>query len=168
MTPVPSTGANRGGSSVAAPRDARVHFRRLVGQTESASRGRRPLIVERQAVRAIVLTPDQEVLLLRIRAPEGGDWFWITPGGGLESGESAEAGLRRELGEELGLERFVMGPLVWRRQHTFSWAGKRILQREQYYVVHAARFGPRMSDVIEAKVLDRFHWWSVNELARAT
>jgi hypothetical protein len=58
--------------------------------------------------------------------------------------------------------------LVWRQQHTFSWAGKRICQREQYYIVHTTRFDPRMSDAIEAKVLDRFHWWSLTELARAT
>ena len=82
------------------------------------------VIIERNAVRAIVLTPEPKVLLMRIRAPEGGDWFWITPGGGLEAGETEEAGLRRELKEELGLERFEVGPLVWRRQHTFNWGGR--------------------------------------------
>ena len=70
------------------------------------------MIIERDAIRAIVLTPEREVLLMRIRAPEGGDWFWITPGGGLEPGESVEAGLRREMKEELGLEGFHIGPLV--------------------------------------------------------
>lgn len=125
------------------------------------------MIIERDAIRAIVLTPGHEVLLMRIRAPEGGDWFWITPGGGLEPGESVEAGLRREMKEELGLERFDIGPLVWRRQHTFDWGGRRILQRERYHVVHVPRFDPRMSDPIEVRVLDRFRWWSANELAQA-
>jgi 8-oxo-dGTP pyrophosphatase MutT (NUDIX family) len=125
------------------------------------------LIIEREAIRAILLTPQREVLLLRIRPPEGGDWFWITPGGGLESGETIEAGLRRELLEELGLEQFVIGPLVWLRQHTFNWAEKRICQHERYYILHVARFEPRMSDATEAKSLGRFHWWPVTELARA-
>lgn len=125
------------------------------------------MIIERESIRAILLTPDQEVLLLRIRPPEGGDGFWITPGGGLEPGETAEAGLRRELREELGLEHFAIGPVVWRRQHTFNWAEKRICQREQYHVVHVTRFEPCMSDAIEARVLDRFQWWPVPELARA-
>jgi len=71
------------------------------------------VIIERNAVRAIVLTPELKVLLMRVRAPEGGDWFWITPGGGLEPGETEEVGLRRELKEELGLQRFEIGPLVW-------------------------------------------------------
>ncbi len=125
------------------------------------------MIVERQAIRAILLTPEREVLLLRIRPPQGGDWFWITPGGGLEPGETAEAGLVRELGEELGLERFRIGPLLWRRQHTFDWADKRIRQHEHYHVVHVERFEPRMLDAAEAKLLDRFHWWPVAELAHA-
>lgn len=125
------------------------------------------MIIERQAIRAIVLTPEHEVLLMRIRAPEGGDWFWITPGGGLEPGESIEAGLRHEMNEELGLDHFDVGPLVWRRQHTFNWDGRRICQREQYHVVHVQRFEPRMSDEVEAKVLDRFKWWGTDELARA-
>jgi 8-oxo-dGTP pyrophosphatase MutT (NUDIX family) len=126
------------------------------------------VIIERQAIRAILLTRDLEVLLLRIQPPDGGERFWITPGGGLEPGETVEAGLRRELREELGLEHFEVGPLVWRRQHTFSWAEKRIRQREQYHIVHITRFEPRMSDATEAKVLDRFQWWSLTELARAT
>jgi 8-oxo-dGTP pyrophosphatase MutT (NUDIX family) len=125
------------------------------------------VIVQRNAVRAIVLTPESRVLLMRIRPPEGGDWFWITPGGGLEAGESEEQGLRRELREELALERFDIGPLVWRRQHTFNWGGRRICQRERYRIVHVAEFEPRMSDAVEARVLDRFRWWHADELAKA-
>jgi 8-oxo-dGTP pyrophosphatase MutT (NUDIX family) len=125
-------------------------------------------MIEREAVRAILLTPAQEVLLLRVRDPAGGDAFWITPGGGLEPGETTEAGLQRELSEELGLEHFVIGPVVWRREHTFDWAGKRVSQREQYHIVLVARFEPRMSDVLEMQVVDYFRWWPVEELARAS
>ena len=123
------------------------------------------MIFEREAIRAILLTPEQEVLLMCIRKPRGGDRFWVTPGGGTEAGESAEAALRRELREELGLVEFSVGPRLWRRQHTFNWADRRILQREQYFVVSVARFEPVMSDPVEAKVLEQFRWWSLGELA---
>ena len=106
--------------------------------------------------------------MLRIRDPAGGNAFWITSGGGLEPGENIEAGLRRELREELGLEDFVIGPLVWRRHHTLDWAGKRVSQREQYHVVNVARFEPRMSDPLEMQVVECFRWWPVVELAHAT
>jgi 8-oxo-dGTP pyrophosphatase MutT (NUDIX family) len=85
----------------------------------------------------------------------------------LEKGETVEAGLRRELMEELGLAQFVRGPLVWRRQHTFSWGDRRICQRERYYIIPIPRFEPRMSDATEAKVVNQIRWWPVTELVNA-
>jgi 8-oxo-dGTP pyrophosphatase MutT (NUDIX family) len=126
------------------------------------------MLVERDAVRAIILTPANEVLLLRIRPPDDQEPFWITPGGGRETGEAVEAALKRELQEELSLNEYRVGPLVWRRLHTFNWAGKRVRQNERYYIVHTDRFEPRMSDPLEAKLLDRFRWWPVTELANST
>ena len=125
------------------------------------------MIVDRHAARAILLTPEHQILLLRVRPPQGGHWFWIAPGGGINAGETVEAGLRRELREEVGLDRFAMGPLVWKRQHTFNWGEQRICQREEYYIVHVESFEPRMSDTTEIKFLDRFRWWPVAELAQS-
>ena len=83
-------------------------------------------LVHRQAVRALILTADHEVLLCRIHTPGGGPSFWIAPGGGLEPGETVDEGLRRELLEELGLTEFEAGPVIWRRHHTFDWGDRRI------------------------------------------
>src|SRR4028118_950395 len=104
------------------------------------------MIIQREAVRAFLLTSENEILLLRYPLPERNEYFWIAPGGGAEPGETVEQTLRRELYEELGLEQFVMGPLVWRREHTFNWENRRLCQCEQYYIVHVNRFEPCMSD----------------------
>ena len=63
---------------------------------------------------------------------------------------------------------FEVGPLVWLRQHTFNWGGRRICQNERYYIVHVNRFEPTMADSIEARVLDQFRWWTIADLANAT
>jgi 8-oxo-dGTP pyrophosphatase MutT (NUDIX family) len=124
-------------------------------------------MTERNAVRAILLTADERILLMRIRLP-GQSPFWIAPGGGIEAAETIDQALRRELLEELGLTHFETGPVLWRRQHTFNWKGERFCQREVYHAVHTRYFEPRMSDSIEREVLEEFRWWKVTDLASAT
>ncbi len=65
-----------------------------------------PIERERSAVRGIVLDDMGRIVLNHI---DGADEFgrrdhFETPGGGVEDGESLEAALRREMGEEVGLE----------------------------------------------------------------
>ncbi|MCZ6675909.1 MAG: NUDIX domain-containing protein [Candidatus Poribacteria bacterium] len=125
-------------------------------------------VVQRQAVRVILLTPSHEILLMKIQPPHGGDSFWVAPGGGLQPGETMEIGAKRELFEELGLSDITLGPLVWRRQHTFNWAGRRLCQREQYHIMHVNRFQPFMSDPVEAEYLEEFRWWPLVEISQST
>lgn len=57
----------------------------------------------REAVRVVVLGPDDRTLLFRVRDHDGGSQrWWETPGGGLLPGESLTAAARRELDEEVG------------------------------------------------------------------
>lgn len=121
-------------------------------------------IEERRAVRALILTPERETLLFRLRPPGETRCFWIAPGGGLDPGETVEVGLRRELREELGLVDFGIGALVWRRHHTFDWGPRRISQREEYRIVEVPRFEPVMTDEVEAQNVVEHRWWSVAEL----
>lgn len=57
----------------------------------------------REAVRIVVLDPDDRTLLFRVADVDGvlPDW-WETPGGGLQPGEDVPAAARRELAEEVG------------------------------------------------------------------
>jgi ADP-ribose pyrophosphatase YjhB (NUDIX family) len=54
----------------------------------------------RDRVRALLVTPDHEILTVkRIRPGQGS--YWVLPGGGVEAGEDLETALARELREEI-------------------------------------------------------------------
>ena len=55
----------------------------------------------RRAVRAVMLTPAHDILLVRFEFPTR--TVWALPGGGLEGEEDHEAALHRELAEEVGV-----------------------------------------------------------------
>lgn len=124
-------------------------------------------VVARPAVRGLILTPQHELLLIRMRSPEG-RVFWIAPGGGVDPGETAEEALARELNEELGLTDFRLGPVVWRRRHTYRWAGRWFAQREEYRIVEAEKFAAAMQDIAEAAFVTELRWWPVEALAHTT
>ena len=65
-------------------------------------------MIQRKAVRAVIMTPDHRVLLMKLQEPVTGFQLWITPGGGLKPDESEEEGLRREVAEETGVRNFCL------------------------------------------------------------
>ena len=126
-------------------------------------------MIQRKAVRAVIMTPDHRVLMMKVETATG-IHVWIAPGGGLEPGESEEEGLRREVAEETGARNFRLGPSVWTRKHEFSWNGRSYSQNEVYYLVQADQFDP-VIDVEaapgEASAFRGFHWWSIDAIAKS-
>lgn len=121
----------------------------------------------RDAVRAVIVDPDERILLVQFEFP---NWVgWATPGGGVVPGESDEEALRRELAEETGLGRFELGPLVWRRTHLFAlgeWDG----QVERYYLVSTPAFAPAPQlswEQLNAEYVTAIRWWTLAELEAA-
>jgi double-stranded uracil-DNA glycosylase len=116
----------------------------------------------RDAVRAVVLDPGGRTLLVRFDWPDKS--VWASPGGGIENGESNEHAIRRELAEELGLDRYELGPCLWHRTHWFlampGWAG----QSERHYLVRAPAFEPAPRLDLSAEGIGGFHWWAPAEL----
>ena len=124
-------------------------------------------MIRRRAIRAVLLTPEGRILLMRIQDPASRRQVWLTPGGAVERGESAEAGLRRELKEETGLQEVRVGPLLWTRTHEFAWNGRAISQREEFYLVETALFGPTIEDNPargERLAFREFRWWSAEDI----
>ncbi len=121
----------------------------------------------RRAPRALVLDEDGHVLLYRFVSP-GGVTFWGLPGGGLEEGESWEDGLRRELGEEIGLVDADLGPLLAERENDFVWH-RVVRQQERYYLVRAARSELTPERAVETEEgMVEYRWWTVAEVERMT
>lgn len=107
---------------------------------------------------------------MKLTEPFSGRSFWLTPGGGVNAGESPVTSLRREIFEETGLADFEIGPEVWRRQHRFTWDGRDILQRERFYLVGIERFEPTaayMPDKVEQDAFEGFRWWAASEIEQS-
>jgi ADP-ribose pyrophosphatase YjhB (NUDIX family) len=115
----------------------------------------------RDGVRALVLDPDDRVLLVHFDFPP---FPWAPPGGGLDAGESDAEGLRRELAEELGLDEFELGPLLWHREHEFDLAVRFHGQRERCYLVRSERFSPAPRLDLAAEHVTELRWWTPEEL----
>ena len=121
----------------------------------------------REAVRALVVSADQRVLLVRFEFPTA--TRWALPGGGLEPGESHLDALHRELEEEVGLVGAVIGPQIWHRLHIVPFlSGEFDGQREQIYLVRCDAFEatPRLSwEQMNAEFVHELRWWSLDEIA---
>jgi len=129
--------------------------------------------IQREAARVILLDGQGRVLLIQggdPGAPEAGLW-WITPGGGLDPGESTEAAAKRELREETG---FVvtgeLGPVVHERTASFSFLGKSYQQHEVFYraalgvAVQGGSLDRSGWTAVERDSLTDARWWSADEL----
>ncbi len=121
----------------------------------------------RPAARALIVDPDDRVLLVRFEFPAG--TRWALPGGGIEPGETPEEAIRRELVEEVGLHHAPIGPHIWTRLHVIPflsghWDG----QREVIHLVrtHAFEPAPALSwEELAAEYVFELRWWTIDEIA---
>ncbi|GAA4900635.1 8-oxo-dGTP pyrophosphatase MutT (NUDIX family) [Stackebrandtia albiflava] len=127
---------------------------------------------ERRAGRVLLLDRDGRVLLFRgcdPRHPD--DKFWFTAGGGVEPGEDDARAACRELAEETGIPvapADLTGP-VHETTEEFWYDGRRYRQRQVFFLLRRDAPTIDMSGLRadEVGVMDRFAWWSAEEL-RAT
>ncbi|HEY0373259.1 MAG TPA: NUDIX domain-containing protein [Amnibacterium sp.] len=124
----------------------------------------------RSAARVLLLDDADRVLLIEgfdPAAAELGTW-WITPGGGREAGEGAEAAAIREVWEETGLvldAAALAGPL-WHRTTVFPFDGTVVEQTEDFFTARVAHFDPTGTALtdLEHRSTVRLRWWTLAEI----
>lgn len=100
-----------------------------------------------QRVRAIILTENNSVILIKRIKPNDTPPYWVAPGGGVEEDESLHEALHRELYEELGAKVDILDEAFVLRHHK---AGKEL--EEHFFLCHLADFdlshrhGPEFDD----------------------
>lgn len=124
----------------------------------------------RNVARTVVISPDNEMLMLRYRQersldPERPDLleWWVPPGGSLNSGESFEDAAVRELEEETGIRLPALGAWVWTRRLKLRYRGEDWLQVERYFVARAPRTDSMRNSTPDEEIAD-IQWWSLPAL----
>jgi len=123
----------------------------------------------RTSVRALLVTPDHDLLLMHATLDDGRN-IWVPPGGGVERSESLLEALSRELSEEIGLTTALAAQPVWMREHSFLLRGEWITQVEHYFFVPTKAFVPFTEgnpDLLERQDTIGHRWWTMNELANS-
>jgi 8-oxo-dGTP pyrophosphatase MutT (NUDIX family) len=131
-------------------------------------------IVERNAVRLVVLDACDRILLLHIRDASNPAFgtAWELPGGGIEAGETYAEAAVRELREETGIGinlDYVTAP-KWRREVAYTYRGARRVQHECIVAVRLHDPAPLLVNNhagvdFESDDLLARKWWSIREIA---
>jgi 8-oxo-dGTP diphosphatase len=116
--------------------------------------GSRPPGPALRFVAAALILRGGEVLIGQRRADQPMALQWEFPGGKIESGESPEQALARELDEELGIHA-VIGPAVTRIRHNYRHGGAVDLQ---FFAVH------EFSGEIENRIFEQVRWTRLEDL----
>lgn len=133
---------------------------------------RRP--VRRRRTARVLLVDDLGRLLLFSDSDPGipGLRWWITPGGGIEPGESERAGAVREIHEETGLVSdtgALTGPVA-RRRVRHGYTDVVVDQQEVFFGLAVAAF--EVDDAghtdEERLTMTEHRWWTRDELAGTT
>ncbi|WP_069814948.1 NUDIX hydrolase [Streptomyces sp. TP-A0874] len=123
--------------------------------------------VRRRVARVVLFGPQDRILLMYGFEPSNPrSTWWFTPGGGVEPGETREAAARREVEEETGIRDLRLGPVLWQRNCSFVFDGRRWEQDEWFYLgrTEQTRTETTGQTELERRSVAGLRWWTVEEL----
>lgn len=137
-----------------------------------AVRGRAAAHINRLTSRVLLFDRDDRVLLFLTKAPDtSGVARWITPGGGVDPGETHLEAAQRELFEETGLRDIPLGESVWRHDFTVQWdEADHGTGHAEFYSATVDAFEPSSENWTDDEHVDvlESRWWTLAELAATT
>ena len=125
-------------------------------------------MINRLTSRVLLFDRDDRILLFLTKAPDtSGIARWLTPGGGVDPGESHADAAVRELFEETGLTGVDLGEPVWAHDFTVEWDdADHDTGHAEFYTAVVDQFEPSNSNWTEDEHVDvlEHRWWTLAEL----
>ncbi|RZM05162.1 MAG: NUDIX domain-containing protein [Sphingomonas sp.] len=121
----------------------------------------------RPAARILLVDRDDRVLLFRF-TPGDRPPFWVTPGGALDPDEDYAAAARRELREEVGLDRDCGAEVARRVVDFLTIEGVEVTADERYFRVDVDRLDVSAAGHtdLERRVMLEWRWFDRAALGR--
>ncbi|WP_344235296.1 NUDIX hydrolase [Kribbella hippodromi] len=121
-------------------------------------------------MKLLLIDPSDRLLLIHAKDPQTNAECWYPVGGGIEPGETIHSAATREAYEETGLTALPPGTVVWRRDHVYEYAGRRVDVHEEWLLHRVDHFTPRPTALTahESRTILGFNWWTAPALTRTT